>query len=351
MSNFHDDAVQLMTDILNMLNQEAQSSQVGDSSTGNESVYSVLLRLVGVSNSVVLNINNKATDTTTQPGVATKDPNLVDDFFKIQDRSTELQLAQINLLLKTFKQRLSRYSKARQSIKLNRTKRLIDPAAKPLDASKLVLSTPEQTRKGLTAAQSKLQKEGDITGIIAQDIAIQTALGASINNATPIPENIGNFASQLTNFLRSTATEAEDNIYNLTLFQNEIQSEVNKLENAQKLLFDGSPTFSGPDQTLALINILNLLIFLTDRKQMLYNCSQCKFFRPGKSNVCIFAGAGGSSSPTSLVNLIDQSGNPVVGRLTQPNNSCKQVWGLDSNEYYAPADSITQALTKLLKGK
>ena len=32
MSNFHDDAVQLMTDILNLLNEEAQSGQVGDSS-------------------------------------------------------------------------------------------------------------------------------------------------------------------------------------------------------------------------------------------------------------------------------------------------------------------------------
>jgi len=350
MSNFHDDAVQLMTDILNLLNEEAQSGQVGDSSAADESVYSVLLRLVGVSSSVVLNINNNPTNTTTQPGPTAKDSNLVDDLFKIQDRNAELQLAQINLLLKTFKQRLSRYSKARQSIKLNRTKRLIDPATKPLDANKLVLSTPEQTRKGLTAAQKKLQKDGDITGIIAQDIAIQTALDSSINNATPIPDNIGNFASQLTNFLRSTATEAEDNIYKLTLFQNEIQSEVNKLENAQKLLFDGSPTFSGSDQTLSLINVLNLLIFLTDRTQMLYNCSQCQFFRPGKSNVCTFAGAG-SSSLTPLVNLTDQSGNPVVGRLAQPNNSCKQVWGLDSNEYYAPSDAVIQASTKLLKGK
>jgi len=91
------------------------------------------------------------------------------------------------------------------------------------------------------------------------------------------------------------------------------------------------------------------LIFLTDRKKMKYDCSQCKFFREGKSNVCIFAGAG-AVSLTPLVTITDQStNNSVIGRLTKPINSCKQVWGLESNEYLSSSDSIIEFLQGQLK--
>lgn len=347
MSNFHNDAVKFMVDLLKLLDQQATTSQLGSSSSGKESIFSVILRLIGVTETPNLQVNNDSKNTSTIPAPAT--PNLVDSFFKIQTRSNELQLAQINSLLKTFRKRLTRYSHARQQIKLNRTKRLIDAPTKPLVSTDLIKDDPTQTRKALGAEQAKLQQSGDLTGIVDQDLNIQEALELSINDVVNIPDNTGEFRNQLVGFLRATAKEASDNVDKLILYKTELQSEVNRLQNAEKLLFDGVETFSGSDQKLSLMKVLDVLIFLTDRKQMKYNCAQCKFFREGKSNVCTFAGQG-VTALTSLVTIVDQAtGEAVVGRLAQPTNSCKEIWGLDSNDYYTPSDSVTEFLTNLLK--
>ncbi len=349
MVNFHNDARQFMTDLLKLLERESQSQTLGESTSGNESVYSVLLRLIGAQSQVILNADQDPENKVVVDPEEADSQDLFNNFFKVQVRSVELELEQINTLLQAYRRRLTRYSKARTKIKLNRTKKLIEVPTTPLDAQELVKDTPELTRKALSEEQEKLQKAGDITGIIDQDIQLQRALELSVRSAINVPENTGIFRNQLVSFMTSTAKEASDNIERLTLFKKEVTSEVNRLENSDQLLFDGVETFSGEDQKLSVLQVIDVLIFLTDRKRMKYDCSQCKFFRTGKSDICTFAGEG-VTGLTPLVNITDEEGNTIVGRLTQTTNSCKQVWGLDSNEYYAASDDLIKALENILKG-
>lgn len=346
---FHDDAIRFMTDLLKLLERETQSQSLGEATSGNESVFSVLLRLIGAQSNVVLDTNQDPENRVTVDSENGEANDLFNNFFKVQIRSVETELAQINSLLKAYRKRLTRYSKARTQIKLNRTKRLIEEPENPLDAQDLVKDSPEQTRKILAEEQRKLREAGDLTGIVDQDIELQRALQLSVEAAVNVPEDTGEFRSQLVRFMTANAKEAGDNIERLNLFKQEVQNEVNRLENSDKLLFEGVETFSGEDQKLSLLQVIDVLIFLTDRNRMKYDCSQCKFFKKGKSEVCTFAGEG-ATGLTPLVNIIDEEGNTIVGRLTQSTNNCKQVWGLDSNEYYSPSDDIIQALESILKG-
>ena len=350
MTGFYDNATQAMTDILKILLQEAQTSSVGDNVQATESVYSALLRVLGVSHTATLDIqknpNNKISLNSTNA-------NLVDSLFKVQNKTTEQQLLNINTLLKAYKQRLLRYSKNRQAIKLNRTKKLVQSPSKPLNTQDLIKNSPDQTRKAVTEAQKKLIEDGDITGILQQDLVLLQALQQSVDRSIPnlTSDQAGSFLSQLDTFIQGTSKEATENIEKLSNYSDEIASEVKRLEDQQKLLFTGSSTFSGTDQTLSLFDVLDLLIFLTDRKKMRYECSQCKFFVQGKTNVCTFAGTG-STSPTNIVTTIDPTtGNTVTGRQTRDTNSCKQVWGLENNTYHQPSQNVVDQLQKLLGSK
>lgn len=350
MTSFHDNASQAMTDLLKILLEEATTATVGDNTQANESVFSVLLRLIGVSKKATLDIEKDANNKidTNSPNVS----NLVDDLFKIQNKSTEQQLNDLNNILKSYKQRLLRYSKNRQTIKLNRTQKLVQNPSKPLNTQELVKQNPEQTRKAISEAQKKLSQEGDITGILQQDILLFKASEQSIAKATPnTPENsVDRMQAQLKNITQSPGKEASNYIEKLSNYSLEIQSEVKRLENEQNLLFQGSPTFSGPNQKLSLVKILDLLIFLTDRKRIRYDCSQCKFFLQGKSNsICTYAGAGNSTS-TNLVSIPNPAtGNTTTGKQTRPTNSCKQVWGLEDNKYHQLNDTIVDQLLKDLE--
>lgn len=349
-NKFQKDAVRFMTDLLKLLDQEAKQGSIGDSTTATEDIVSVLLRLIGATNDITLNVENNS-DNKVQ-GENETESNLLDDFFKIQTEDNRLNVAQINSLLKTFRRRLKRYSQARQNIKLNRTKLLIDSPDNPINSEDLVKDTPEATRREVAKKQREIRKSGDLKGIIEQDISLQKAMELSVNRTVQIPENIGEFRSQLVRFLTSTAKEADDKIEKLTTFGQETLSEVNRLEEEENLLFNGVGTFSGTDRKLSLMKVLDVLIFLTDRQKVQYNCRQCKFFRQGnKGGVCVFAGKGSDSLPTRQVTITDQvTGATVVGReVPSPTeNSCKNVWGLDSNQYYALAEDLIEALEELL---
>ena len=348
-NQFQNDAVRFMTDLLKLLDEQAKQGSVGDSTSATENIVSVLLRLLGVTDTIILNVENNS-DNKVQ-GAKEEIPNILDDFFKIQTEDNRLNVAQVNSLLKTFRRRLKRYSQARQEVKLNRTKLLIETPDDPIDTADLVKNTPDATRREVAKKQVELQESGDLKGIIEQDISLQRAMELSVNRAVNIPEDTGEFRSQLVRFLTATAKEADDNIEQLQITGQEIQSEVNKLEEEQNLLFNGTETFSGPDQKLSLMQVLDVLIFLTDRQQIQYNCEQCIHFRQGNKGVCTFAGQGTGSAPTRQVTITDQqTGATVVGReVPSPSeNSCKNIWGLDSNQYYAPAEDIVNALRKLL---
>lgn len=342
--NFHDDATQFMTDLLKLLRSESNSANLGESLQGEESAFSVLLRLVGVENNVVLDIEGAENKEVS----ADNAPNLVDNFFKIQNGATADQLTKLNRLLKAYKKRLTRYSKSRVLIKLNRVKKLVEPPEELIDSRQLVKSTPEQTRKEVALRQKELQESGEVTGIVDQTIALHQALDLSVNATVNLPTDSGAFASQLRKLTTAISKDSTDTIDRLTRFKDDIQNEVTRLENTDKLLFEGAETFSTANQLLSLLNVLDVLIFLTDRQQIKYNCSECKFFRTGQTDVCIFAGKGAISN-TPLVEIIDENSNKIVGRQTSPTNSCKQVWGLDSNEYHTPSDSVKDAIRKILK--
>jgi len=345
MSNFHDDSIKFMTDIIQVLTESSESGRLGTDTTGEETLISSLLRLIGVTSNVTLQINdNSSSQVQAQSTETIQD--LFNNYFKTQTGLRSNELSELNVLLKGFRKRLTRYSKIRQKIKLNRTKTLIDLPTNPVDSDKIVKNTIDQTLKEIVKVQQKIRKEGDLKGIIDQDIELQTTMEKTINSSIKIPPEIGGFRNQLVRFLSANAKAASDNVEMLYRKKTEVQNEVNRLENAEKLLFSGVE-ISG--QKLSLLKILDLLIFLTDKKKFHYNCSECKYFRSGKTNVCIFAGKG-SVSLTQIVNFKDsKTGETVVGRLTEQKNSCKQIWGLDSNEYFTPSESVIQSIEKILE--
>ena len=238
----------------------------------------------------------------------------------------------------------------------------MESPSNPLNPDELVLYTPEQTREELASTQKEIRETGDLTGVLQNDLALQEALKRSVRSATSIPENTGPIRSQLSRFINSTAKEAEDKIQRLNTRRTETQNEVNRLEQAEKLLFSGIETFSGPDKTLSLTRVLDVLIFLTDRERSKYNCQKCQFFREGvpgdnaqgqPPQACIFAGEGANApAPVVRITVQDNNGDPqvLVGRQTEKRNSCKETWGLSSNQYHQPADSVIEQVKIILKG-
>lgn len=340
---FHDDATKFMADLIKLLERESQSRKVGESLTSNETAASTLLRIIGILQDPKLD-NSETTETTVQQAL----PNLVDDLFKIQNTRTDQQLQQINNLLNAFRKRLTRYSKARNQIKLKRTQKLIEIPENPINPADLVKNSPEETSEAVAKKQQQIREEGDLKGVIDQDISLQRALELSINQTVDLPAEAGAFSSQLRRFMTAMGKEAGDKIENLQLRKQEIQNEVNRLENSDNLLFQGAPVFGNTEKTLSLLKVIDVLIFLTDRKRVKFNCSECKNFRQGRTNACIFAGTG-AISPAPLVTLTDEQGNPIIGRLTRPTNSCKQTWDLESNEYWQASEDLTNALNDLLE--
>lgn len=348
MLNFQDNAIQTIVDLLKLLDEKSSAGSLGESSTGKETFFSTLLRIIGVTHNVNLNINREEGNSTEEP--TPTEPNLVDNFFKVKTRTSEIELQEVNKLLIVYKKRLLRYSKARQAIKLSRISKLVEKPTTPLDPTKLVKDTPESTRKNISSEQKKLIDKRDFKGIIDQEISLNRALELSVSTASQIPENTGDFRNQLVQLLRATASEAENSIEILDLYKQEVQIEVNKLSKEEKLLFSGIDDPSGSQQKLSLMKVLDLLIFLTDTKKMKYDCSQCKFFREGKTSACTYAG-GDAVSLTRSVTIIDkQTGQTVNGQLSRPTDSCKQIWNLEKNDYFEPADSVVKFIEGLLKG-
>jgi hypothetical protein len=362
LKSFHDDAVKFMADLLKLLQEQAKSNIVGDNSIGVESVYSVLTRLIGITADPRLQVdqninynvsgNSFSTPEDIQQEASTKD--LLNNFLKSQQTLVKIQIEQLNNLLKVYRKRLFKYSKARQLIKLNRTKRLIDPPKNPLNAQSLVKDTLEQTSKNLIEHQQKLKKQGDLTGIILQDQQLQKALSISVDKSSAIPEDLGEFRNQLVDLLRSTAREADNKSEQIDIQINETEAEVARLQNENKLLFDGIETFSGDTQKLSLIKILDVLIFLTDKQKVNYKCVQCKYYKQGetktgeKLQVCSFGGTS-AASEKKAVNFKDQNGNIIVGQQTTSNGSCDTVWKLEHNNYYSPSESIITEINKILR--
>jgi hypothetical protein len=345
--NFQDRSTQMMIDILKLLNEKASSDSLGESAKGQETIFSTLLRMIGVTQAVNYSIEGTSGSASQ---TKEKDPNLVDDFFKSKVRANELQLTEINNLLVAYKKRLLRYSKAKQSIKLNRLNRLVEQAAKPIDPVTLVAATPELTRKNVTQQQKSLIENRDFQGIIDQEIALNRALELSVGKVAEIPETTGDFRNQLIQLLRATASETQDTTEDLELYKQEVQLEVNKLKQQEKLLFSGIDDPSGSKQKLSLMKVLDVLIFLTDTKKIKYDCSQCKFFREGKTSACIYAGEG-AIAQTRPVTIVDkQTGQPVGGHLSRPTDSCKQIWNLEKNDYYEFSPAVVELLSSLLKG-
>lgn len=343
--NVTGEASKFMEDLIKLLAKESANVQVGDSTFGEEKASSILLRVLGLTK---VPVYDKVDRSEVPPDtLAQTSDSLVDTLFKVKNNSAELQVKQINTLLKTYKSNVSRQSKARTNIKLKRTQRLVEAADKPIVAEDLVKDTPEQTQKAIAEKQRELRKEGNLKGIVDQDIELQKAMELSVSRSVEIPEGSGSFAGQLTSLVNATGKQASDRIERLTSLKKELQGEVDKLENTEKLLFTGMPVLGKEDQKISLLSVIDLLIFLTDRKQMKYNCSQCIFYREGRSNACIFVGAGISSAP--LVNLTDEEGNPIVGRLTKPSNSCKEVWNLETNQYFTAADKIVATVKEMLE--
>lgn len=348
--SFHDDAIRFMQELLVKLEEQATSSKSG-TQVSQETADAVLLRLLGVLRRPEVKVGKEdapSSDNNQSSSQQEQITNLVDNFLKAQLGTTSQDLRTMNVLLKAYRSRLTRYSKARTKIKLNRIKKFIDKPSKPLDPSKLLKSSPEDTRREVSTALSKLEEEGELNGFIPQQIAANQALASSIEKVTiKVPDDIGEFRNQLIGLLRANGKEAFDNIERLNTRKDAFQKEAFRLENMDKLLFEGQETFNG-NIKLSLLKILDVLIFLTDRQQAKYNCSQCKFFQPGKTNACTFAPEG-KTARTPSVTVTDDKGKQVTGRLTRPTNSCKDVWGQDNNEYYTPSDSIIQTLKNRLK--
>lgn len=350
MTTFHDDAVKFMQELLILLQEESSSSRKGTLVT-QEAVDATLLRLLGVLIQPVITEGSEeipSDDPTATNSSQTAPDSLLHNFLKIQRNTTAQDVATINKLLKAFKSRLNRYSKARAKIKLNRIQKLIQEPSKPIDPADLTKDTPENTRREVAKKLDELQAAGDIKGLIQQEISTNQAMASSIDRVVAkVPEQTGVFRSQLIDLLRANGKESFRGIENLNRFKDELTKESNRIENMDKLLFEGETTYT-TGVKLSLLKVLDVLIFLTDRQQMKYDCSQCKFFQKGSPNACVFAGAG-ETSRTSAVTVKDDQGAEVAGRLTQPRNSCKDVWGLESNEYFTPSDSIVKSLERVLR--
>lgn len=334
--NFQSYLIRFMTDLINVLANQRIENQVGESTISKETSSQVFLRLLGL------------TATASQQ----EDPeSLINNFFKNQTAATENQLLEINRLLKAVKKRMDRYSKVRTSIKLNRIKRIAQTPTKPLEAGDLVKNTPEETRIEVASQLNKLQQANDIQGLVDQEINLNEAMITSINTAAQLPENVGALQSSLLDLLRMNSKDSSDNNEKLQRYKKEITSEIYRLENEENLLFKGQILFSDPNSTLSVSKVLDVLIFLTDRKQVTYKCTQCKYYQKGESgrqDACIFVGEGQSANTDPITTLNSQK-QSVKGVVTQGSYSCKDVWSLETNENYRPSDKLIEDVETILE--
>ncbi len=331
MNSFYDEAENIFLDLLTKLEEERKSSRSGDQ-IQTETIHETFLRLIGFADN-------------------TSDNNLLSSLLRVQTQAVSTQLNNLNSTLSSFRNRLDKYNKTQTKIKLNRIKKLIDKPNNPINSKDLIKDTPQQTKQEIIKKFKELKDKGDLKGIIQQEISANNALTSSIDAiAIAIPEEIEGLRSHLISLIRAMNKEAYQNIYKLTTMQDELTKEVEKLENIDKILFEGYNAFGNSNSVLSLLNILNVLIFITDRKQIAYHCAQCKYYSQGKNLACIYAGQG-KASLTKLITAITKDKKEIPGQLTKADYSCKEVWGLSTNDHYTPSKELIDSILKLLKGK
>lgn len=342
MSNFFDQALQLMEQILVDLEREAKQIQIG-SKEGIESADNTLLRIIGLINSGP-QIDNQQL----KIDAAEQLESFVQNYFKIQRNGVAQDLKEINQILKIYRKRLGNYNKAKISIKLNRLRKLLEEPT--LDRDKLIRQTTEDTRYEVGRQFKKIKETGKIQGLVNNEIEGHEAIVESADKITgKLPNEIIQGRNILVQLLRSQSVDSLKISLNLEDYKAALQKEVYNLENFENLLFKGQLTYDG-NTKLSLSRILDLLIFLTNRQRVHYNCSQCKFYLQSKNSVCIYAGDG-KHSLTSTVTVTNSNGKEVTGKLTKTNNSCKEVWGIDTNDYFQPSESLTSFAKKILQGE
>jgi len=351
MMDFHRIMIQFMDDLLLKLEQENKSIQSGEVVAA-ETIYKTLLRLIGVLKATQTEVNGETVTITPND---TQEPNLFDAIIKPQTKLAENQIKQIHDLLTAVRDRLNRYSATRYQIKLNRTKKLLEKPKNPIDSTKLIKNSPVETRKEISKQLKKIQESSDLTGILQQEIDLNKTLIQSIERVANLPKQTDEageqtidytFRSDMMSLMRAVGKESYSNIEKLQSYQQSLQEEATHLEDAENLLLKGQPTLGNQNQKLALQDVLEVLIILTDRQALKYNCSQCKHYAPSaqnsKNGFCEFSGGAISDQKLEVF---------PEGRPTTKDKSCKDTWNLENNDYYNASDDLIQQLEKLLKGK
>jgi hypothetical protein len=327
--------LQFMDDLLKYLQQENQTTKIGEI-VAKEPISKTLLRVIGILKTIDVEVAKQ----TVEINKSEPSPTLFDIIIKPKTTVSENQLKNINNLLKGLRSRLNRYSSTRLQIKLNRTKHLLDNPEKTVDYDKLIKNTPSETRKEVSKEIKVLQESGNITGLLQQEIDLNKTIIKSVERVADLPKGVddsGNrtidyqFRTNLMTLLRLVGRESYENVEKLQNYQNALSDQSSKLKDAEKLLLTGQTTLGDSSQTLSLQQVLEVLIILTDRKELKYNCSECKNYAPSAKN-----------NKNGFCNYSE-------ARPTNSDKSCKDVWNLDNNDYYDASDQVIKNLENILK--
>lgn len=323
----YDDLEIAFTDFIRRLLQDRESKK-SDNQILTENVYQTCLRLLGYVDG---------------------DPDLktfTHGLFKSKNPNVTILSSKISSILSAGQSKLSGYDKVQTYVKLKRINKLVE-SDNFIDYKSLVSDSIPGMRNNITKKLKELRESNQHSNLLGNEIAINNAVTSFIDNAAEaLPDNVEYLKPQLISLMRNTATDAYKNIYELSLYKESLIRERDKLQQIESILSSGQAVDDGDGSTLSLKGILGIFIFLTKQK---YQCSECKFYKKGKfGEACIYASTD-HEAVTKSVTTVDDLKNEVNGHYTKSNNSCKEVWGLVTNDYFVPSKEQIEKAEKILK--
>lgn len=211
---------------------------------------------------------------------------------------------------------------------------------KSLDVTSAIQKVNDALKQIELSGVQPLKPLGKLTLQLSLHEAIVTQL-ESILGTIPVSrlgELGGEFAAALKTAILGTEQEAK----RLFRQRQSVLNELIRLGQQEQLITDGTLLETG--ETLSLRNFIQGLTYLCGIE---YTCKNCAFFQQAGE---ITESLGVTRETQGTGNICSYSFENGTGRATEPDFSCREVWGLINNDYWtASVEIVTEFMDEFAK--
>lgn len=253
--------------------------------------------------------------------------NLVGGLLKYKDLSTKQVVERSLAVFIAFRDQLLQMSFDRLTTKIVRLERLLGSqplvevvAAQQVNTSGDLATADNETRRALSALRLNTDSQGTLTDEL---ILLGLLLNKTQNVVLRLPvERMGNDSGLFIDLIRAPTLDIEERYSALQERYRALSAELVRLRQQRDLVVSGVTV--DQQQSISLLKTIDLFLFIM--RDVQYNCGQCIYF---VNDQCTYASS---------------------NRDTNTTQSCVEVWGLISNDFWTANESVLQSARDILQG-